>query len=116
MKEQDYMDVHTMRVQPNYFALLRSGNKRVEFRLFDEKRRRISVGDKVCFVCQSDPRESLPATVSEILHSRNFSDLLDQVPLSLLGGISKEHQLSDLRNFYKSPDEHKYGVVALLLK
>ena len=30
--------------------------------------------------------------------------------------ISKEHQLSDLRNFYKGPDEHKYGVIALVLK
>lgn len=110
------MDIHTMRVQPNYFALLRSGNKRVEFRLFDEKRRRISVGDKVCFVCQTDPGESLPATVSEILHSRSFAELLNQVPLSLLGGISKEHQLSDLRNFYSAPDEQKYGVIALVLK
>ncbi len=116
MKERDNMNVHTMRVQSNYFALLRSGNKRVEFRLFDEKRRRISVGDNVCFVCQTDPRESLPATVSEILHSRSFVDLLNQVPLSMLGGISKEHQLSDLRNFYKGPDEHKYGVIALVLK
>lgn len=110
------MDIHTMRVQPSYFALLRSGNKRVEFRLFDEKRRRISVGDKVCFVCQTDPGESLPATVSEILHSRSFAELLNQVPLSLLGGISKEHQLSDLRNFYSAPDEQKYGVIALVLK
>jgi ASC-1-like (ASCH) protein len=116
MKERDNMNVHTMRVLPNYFALLRSGNKRVEFRLFDEKRRRISVGDKVCFVCQTDPRESLPATVSQILHSRSFADLLNQVPPSMLGGISKEHQLSDLRNFYNAPDEHKYGVIALVLK
>lgn len=116
MKEQDNMDVHTMRVRPNYFALLRSGNKRVEFRLFDEKRRRISIGDKVCFVCQTDPGASLPATVSEILHSTSFADLLNQVPVSLLGGISKEHQLSDLRNFYNAPDEQKYGVIALVLK
>lgn len=110
------MDIHTMSVQPKYFALLKSGSKRVEFRLFDEKRGRISVGDKVCFVCQNDPTERLPATVSEILHSKNFTDLLNRIPLSLLGGISKEHQLCDLHNFYNAPDEHKYGVIAIFLK
>ena len=110
------MDGHTMRVRPDYFALLKSGSKRVEFRLFDEKRRRISVGDKLCFICQTDPEESLLVTVSEILYSRNFADLLNQVFISLLGGISKEHQLSDLRNIYNAPDEQKHGVIALVLK
>lgn len=110
------MDIHTMRVQPDYFALLKTGNKKVEFRLLDEKRKLIRAGDKVSFVCHNDPTESFQAIVSEIHHSDSFTELLEQIPSSLLGGISKENQLTDLRIFYKSSDEQKYGVIAIVLK
>jgi ASC-1-like (ASCH) protein len=110
------MDIHTMRVQPDYFALLKAGDKKVEFRLFDKKRQRIRAGDKVCFVCQNDPTENFPAAVSDILHSTSFTDLLNQIPASLLGGISKEDQLSHLRSFYEASDEQIYGVIAIILK
>jgi ASC-1-like (ASCH) protein len=105
-----------MHVKPNYFALLKSGDKLVEFRLNDAKRKKISAGDKIRFICQDDLRTDLVLSVSDIITSSDFSSLLKKFPLAMLGSISYEEQLSDLRNFYSMDNESECGVIAIVLK
>lgn len=41
---------HIMNLQPAPMEMIRSGRKTIELRLYDEKRRSISVGDSICFL------------------------------------------------------------------
>ena len=38
---------HEMKLQPKYFNFILNGTKRIEIRLFDEKRKQIKIGDKI---------------------------------------------------------------------
>lgn len=107
---------HEMHVKPSYFALLKNGDKLVEFRINDVKRQKIIAGDKIKFICQNDPDMVLVLSVSNIIISSNFSSLLKKIPPALLGGFSCEQQLSELRNLYSIGIENEYGAMAIILK
>ena len=38
--------IHEMKLQPKFFDFIKSGTKRIELRLYDEKRRNIELEDK----------------------------------------------------------------------
>ncbi|MBR2741341.1 hypothetical protein IKD98_01090 [Candidatus Saccharibacteria bacterium] len=40
---------HEMGLQSKYFDYIKNGTKRIELRLFDEKRRQINIGDTIEF-------------------------------------------------------------------
>lgn len=107
---------HQMHVKLNYFALLKSGDKLVEFRLNDAKRQKINVGDKIKFICQNDLNEFLELSVSNIVISTDFDSLLKRFPSNILGGISYDEQLADLRSLYNNGSEKKYGAMAIILE
>lgn len=107
-------ELHTMKVIPSYYRLLKDGKKRVEFRLFDEKRSLIHVGDRIKFICQSDLNETLHFVVSDLIKSRNFSELLERIPTSVMG-VTKENQLADLKLIYERDMQTRYGVLAIFL-
>lgn len=44
MKDESYME-HEMKLQPEYYDFILNGTKRIEIRLFDEKRQQIKIGD-----------------------------------------------------------------------
>ncbi len=107
---------HEMHVKYNYFALLQNGDKLVEFRLNDAKRQKINTGDKIRFICQDDLSTALVLSVSGISTSSDFGSLLKRFPSSMLGGISYEEQLSDLRNLYNNESENEYGTMAIIFE
>lgn len=108
------IELHTMKIIPSYYRLLKEGKKKVEFRLFDEKRSLIHVGDRIKFVCKDDPNETLYFTVLNLMRSRNFTELLENIPTSLLG-VTKENQLADLKQIYEGDMQARYGVLAIFL-
>ena len=40
---------HQMQLQPEPFSMIKSGVKTIELRLYDEKRRKIRIGDEILF-------------------------------------------------------------------
>jgi len=105
-----------MHVKRRYFDLLKAGVKTVEFRLNDEKRRKIKVGDRIKYICQNEQESSLVLSVSTIVKSSMFSSLIDKVTLSSLGGIAPQEQIKELEEIYDKASETKYGVLALVLE
>lgn len=49
---------HTMKLQPSPFERIVSGQKTVELRLYDEKRRQIRSGDTIRFIKTTPPYET----------------------------------------------------------
>ena len=48
------MKIHEMSLQPKYFDFIKDGTKRIELRLYDEKRRSIQLGDIIEFAKSDD--------------------------------------------------------------
>lgn len=40
---------HILKLKPKYFNYIKNGTKRIELRLYDEKRQTINIGDTIIF-------------------------------------------------------------------
>ena len=64
-----------MKLQSKYYNYIKSGTKRIELRLYDEKRKNINIGDIITFYKEPELVESFDAKVIGLLRYNSFSDL-----------------------------------------
>ena len=64
------MKTHKMHLKEPYFSYIKGGTKRIELRLFDDKRRRIDLGDLIEFFGPND--KSVQARVVGLLRYDSF--------------------------------------------
>ena len=110
------MKTHEMNLQSKYFDFMKEGTKRIELRLFDEKRSQIELGDIIEF--SKSEKDKLKAEVIGLLRYRSFKDLFEDFDISLLADASmtKEELLSILSEFYTPEKQAEYGVVGIRLR
>ncbi len=109
---------HFMKLQEKYFNKVKSKEKTVELRMFDEKRRKIKVGDSIEFSNTKDPHQTATLKVRGLLYYRNFKELIDDTPASYLG-LTEEDKPSLVQTMYEiysKEDEEKWGVVGIRLE
>lgn len=110
-------NVHNMKLDPSPFSMIKSGEKTIELRLYDEKRRQINEGDKIVFK-NSETGELLSKKVVGLYRFKSFEELYSTLPL-LRCGYTKENVdkavASDMQKYYTEEDETKYGVVGIEL-
>lgn len=105
---------HQMKLHPEPFEKIRSGEKTVEVRLYDEKRREIRAGDHIEFSKRPDFSEKLETIVKDVRVFKNFSDLFDAYPSKAIATeSSKEEWLMSLGVYYSTEDIEKYGACAI---
>ena len=87
---------HEMKLQPKYYNFILNGTKRIEIRLFDEKRQKIKLGDTIKFSKETDLNESFIAKVIGLLRYNNFEDMLEDFDISILSdkSMTKEELIS----------------------
>ena len=109
---------HTMKLHPSPFEKIKSGEKTIELRLYDEKRRQIRVGDDIIFT-NTATGETLKRTVYKLHCFDSFESLYQSLPLLQCGYTPENiHRASpaDMRQYYSMEDQRKYGVVGIELK
>lgn len=109
------MKKHTMHANMKYFELLKNGRKKYEFRLNDEKRRNISIGDLLEIRCAEDKNNVFNCKVVGITKGLDFEGLLKEVNENQIGGIGKEQQIIELNVLYSAVKIKNYGVIAIEL-
>ena len=57
--------VHKMKLYSSPFEMIKSGEKTIELRLFDEKRQKVKIGDKIVFTNTANG-ETLNTTVVKL--------------------------------------------------
>ena len=67
--------LHKMKLNESPFEKIKNGTKTVEFRLFDEKRKTIKVGDQIEFSKLPDMQEKLLVDVVELYRDDTFEKL-----------------------------------------
>ena len=110
------MKTYEMDLRPKYFDFMKDGTKRIELRLYDEKRSQIELGDIIEF--SKSKNDKLKAEVIGLLHYKSFKDLFEDFDISILADASmtKEELLDILSEFYAPEKQAQYGVVGIRLK
>ena len=110
------MTTHKMNLQQKYFDFIKNGTKRIELRLFDEKRQKIQLDDTIEF--NNDNDETIVAKVVGLLHYESFQELFNDFDISILADTSmtKAELQNALEEFYTPERQKKYGVLGIRLK
>ena len=109
--------MHIMKLHSSPFEMIKSGEKTIELRLFDEKRQQVKVGDKILFTNIANG-ETLNTTVVKLHRFDSFKELYKSLPL-LKCGYTIENvdnaKSSDMEKYYSVEEQNKYGVVGIEL-
>ena len=103
-------------MQPKYFDFIKDGTKRIELRLYDEKRQSIQLGDIIEFAKSED--EKFKAEVIGLLRYNSFADLFEDFDISILADASmtKQELLEVLGEFYSEEKQAEFGVIGIRIK
>lgn len=108
---------HEMKLQASPFEKIKSGEKNIELRLFDEKRQKIKIGDNIIFT-NTVNGEKICTTVKNLYKFDSFEELYKAIPLLQCGytveNVCTAHP-SDMEKYYSTEEQKKYGVVGIEL-
>ena len=108
---------HNMKLYPVPFEQIKTGEKTIELRLYDEKRQQVKVGDKIVFT-NSTTGEILNTTVVKVHRFDSFDDLYKSLPLLKCGYTTESIEKAaptDMEQYYSVEEQNKYGVVGIEL-
>ena len=108
--------MHTMNVKTKYYNLLKSGEKTIELRLFDEKRQKIKIGDEITFFNLSNPEDNFKAVVLNLHRAESFTKLCEIITPAQAGFFSEKELIEVLEEFYTPAAQEKFGVVGIEIK
>jgi ASC-1-like (ASCH) protein len=105
--------IHQMGLQQRYFDYIKNGTKRIELRLYDEKRRQIKIGDMIEF--GNDRKEKFQVKVVGLLRYESFEKLFNDFDISILAdkSMTKQELLDVLSEFYAPEKQKTLGVIGI---
>ena len=104
---------------PASFSKIRNRTKTIELRLYDGKRRKIQIGDKIVFVNTGNSLETLEAEVIDLYIFDSFKTLYGELPLLECGYDESDVTTAspdDMNVYYTKEAQEKYGVVGIKIK
>lgn len=109
---------HKMKLQGKYYNYILNGTKRIEIRLFDDKRKLIKIGDTIKFLKEPLLDESFNTRVIGLLRYDTFDNMFRDFDISILSSksMTKNELLNTLNEFYTSEEEKKYGVIGIRIE
>ena len=118
-KEKSEMKMHKMNLNDRPFEMIRSGQKTIELRLYDEKRREIAAGDIIEFTHAADETQKLKVRVKALHIFKDFAELYAALPIDKCG-YTKENIVfaspDDMLEYYPKEKQAKYGAVGIELE
>lgn len=103
---------HFMCLNPAPFYMIKSGNKTIELRLNDEKRRMINV----LYINTEDENEKILARVLHLHRFNSFDELYGALPLLKCGYTRNDIATAspeDMNVYYSRERQAKYGVLGI---
>lgn len=105
--------LHEMKLYKSPFERIKNGTKTIEFRLYDEKRRKVKVGDQIEFSKLPDLQEKILVEVLELYREDTFENLFRKINLDEEEIIRKT---KSMYNYYSPEQEKEYGVLGIKIK
>ena len=109
---------HILKLQPKYFNYINDGTKRIELRLYDEKRQKIDIGDTIVFQKESELETSMKVKVIGLLRYNSFEELFKDFSIEILAdkSMTKQELINALEEFYTSEKQKQYGVLGIRIE
>ena len=108
---------HEMKLQPEYYNFILNGTKRIEIRLFDEKRQQIKIGETIKFLKEPELSESFSAKVIGVLRYNSFEDMFKDYDIDILAdkSMTKDQLTNTLEQSYTKEKQEKYNRNYLII-
>ena len=104
---------HCLHLQHSPFLAIKTGRKRLEMRLYDEKRSLIKVGDSIEFT-DVETGALLLCEVVHLYRYNNFQQLYSHHDKISIGYVEEEEaNPDDMLDYYTQEEIEKYGVVGI---
>ena len=105
--------IHKMKLYESPFERIKNGTKTIEFRLFDEKRQKIKIGDKIEFSKLPDLQEKILVDVIDLYKEKTFKELFNKLSKSQREITPK---IESMYKIYSPEKEQQYGVLGIKIK
>lgn len=105
--------IYQMKLNKSPFERIKNGTKTIEFRLYDEKRQQIKIGDKIEFSKLPDLQEKILVDVVDLYREDTFENLFKKL-------YSDEEEINRktkaMYEYYSPEKEKEYGVLGIKVK
>lgn len=115
-KANNFMTTHQLKLATEPFNTIISGNKTIESRLYDAKRQKIQIGDRIIFTNRDNSEQTVTAEVVGLLRYATFRDLFSHNNPRKFGGDNVEWLENQISEFYSIEDQKIYGVIGVEFK
>lgn len=97
------------------FELMASGKKTVEVRLYDRKRRQLTVGDTITFNKLTNPFEDVTVRIKNLTRFPTFKEMYEAIPGEIMGSehMTLEEMLESTYAIYPPEKEKEWGTLAI---
>ena len=108
-------DETEMHLADEPFEKIKSGEKTVEIRLYDEKRSKLKVGDGIVFYRGDSRDERITVTVTALRRFKSFRELFlsDLFPETGCAGMTPDEAAQSMYRYYTPEQEKEFGVLAI---
>lgn len=110
--------MHEMIIKPEYFDLVKNGEKIYEVRTNDSRRKAMKIGDYIKMLKEPELTEFIILEIVNKIEFPNFTVLYDSLPKKSVGfeGKTTNEIVNQLRRFYTEEQENTIGTVAIEVK
>ena len=112
-KANNFMTTHQLKLATEPFNAIISGNKTIESRLYDAKRQKIQIGDRIIFTNRDNSEQTVTTEVVGLLRYATFRDLFSHNNPRKFGGDNVEWLENQISEFYSIEDQKIYGVIGI---
>ena len=105
-----------MKLYREPFQDIVNGDKDIEIRLNDKKRRRLKVDDVIEFSLISDLDKKIKVRVIGLTKYKSFADLYDKNDTKYFKGWDKDNFIARCYDIYSPENEKKYGALAIMIE
>ena len=112
-KANNFMTIHQLKLATEPFNAIISGNKTIESRLYDAKRQKIQIGDRIIFTNRDNSEQTVTTEVVGLLRYATFRDLFSHNNPRKFGSDNVEWLENQISEFYSIEDQKIYGVIGI---
>lgn len=106
----------TMSVRHKYFELIKSGQKDIELRAYDEKRRKMKTGDKFLLYDAENPDQSIICEILNMHVAPDFESLFKKIDIKRSGFKDMTELMDTITKFVSREELQREQVVGIEIK
>lgn len=106
----------TMSVRHKYFELIKSGAKDIELRAYDEKRKKVKIGDKFLLYDAENPDQSIICEVLNMHVAPDFESLFKKIDIKRSGFKDINELMDTITKFVSREELAREQVVGMEIK